>query len=110
MTQNHTERQPGPTPEAPGTTSPALAMVPPLPPRPTAPADALAFSRPCPGCRATVSLPWCPILTAVLDRIDALETAYREELPAEIATLHARVMWLEVALRDLQAHHGEVQP
>jgi hypothetical protein len=46
----------------------------------------------------------------VLDRIDALETGYREELPGEIAVLHARLLWLEAALRDLQAHDAEVQP
>jgi hypothetical protein len=46
----------------------------------------------------------------MIDRIDALETATREELPGEIAVLHARVMWLEGALRDLQAHDEEGQP
>ena len=88
---------PGTTDATPGTTAPACVMVP--------PPDALAFSRPCPRCRAIVSLPWCPILTAVLDRLDALEA-----LPIEIAVLHARLGWVEGALRDLQAHDEEVQP
>ena len=86
------------------------AVVPPAVPHDNDHQARLAFSRPCPSCRATVSLPWCPILTAVLDRIDALETGYREDLPGEMAVLHARLLWLEAALRDLQAHDAEVQP
>jgi hypothetical protein len=100
---------PGTTDTAPGTIQAAGAMVPPLTPAPIATEGALAFSRPCPRCRATVSLPWCPILSAVLDRIDVLETGYREDLPGEIAVLHARRLWLEAALRALQASDEEGQ-
>ena len=42
-----------------------------------APADALIFSVPCPHCGAMVSLPWCHLVSAVLDRLDALETGLR---------------------------------
>ena len=88
------------TPEAPA----------PGPPAPTAPgtsatADGLAFSRPCPQCRTVVTLPWCHLVSGVLDRLDGLE-----ELPAELATLYARVGWLEDVVRALQAHNEEVRP
>jgi hypothetical protein len=46
----------------------------------------------------------------VLDRIDALETGYREDLPGELAVVHARLLWLEAALRALQAYDEEGQP
>ena len=53
----------------------APQAVPLLPLGTSTPPDALTFSRPYPRCRAPVSLPWCSILSAVLDRLDALETA-----------------------------------
>ena len=81
------------------------AMVPPLPPGTPATALDLAFSRPCPYCHTIVSLPWCTLLTAVLDRIDLLE-----ELPGEIAVLHARVGWLDAIVHDLQGHDEEGRP
>ena len=39
------------------------------------PGPALAFSCPCPHCRTLVTLPWCPLVSSVLDRLDALEAA-----------------------------------
>jgi hypothetical protein len=83
--------QPGTTPAAPQPADTA--------PETSATADALAFSRQCPRCRTTVSLPWCHLVSGVLDRLDALETGCREDLPGEIAVLNARVLWLEAALR-----------
>ena len=103
--QNGPETQaqipPGTTPDA---SSPTGA-----PPGSSATALDLAFSRPCPRCRATVSLSWSPILTAVLDRLDALETGYHEDLPGGTRRVTRRLLWVEAAVRALQGEGEEGQ-
>jgi hypothetical protein len=77
---------------------------------PPQPADGLAFRVPCPQRLSLVPIPFDPLASTLLDRVDALETWASEEVKVELAVLHTRLLWLEAVLRDLQGCRQEVEP
>jgi hypothetical protein len=74
----------------------------PCPPVPDVPQPALLFSRPCPRCQASVSLPWCGLASALLDQMTALE-AHLEDLRIEASVAHARLARLEALQGQAEA-------